>query len=67
MDVCNTTLSDNIYMCPLCDKLCDYWQIHEACFYAKLTYLFDNYATIAFAVVMSFWSELIHSVVKYVS
>ncbi|CAG7717026.1 unnamed protein product [Allacma fusca] len=58
LDICNKTLSEQIYMCPLCDKLCDYWRLHDTCFYAKLTYLFDNYATVAFAVVMSFWSAI---------
>lgn len=55
-DICNP--ETNVTMCPLCDKLCDYWKLHETCFYARLTYLFDNDATVFFAIIMSLWSAV---------
>lgn len=44
-------------MCPLCDR-CNFWYLKETCFYAKITYLFDNPSTVFFAVFMSFWATL---------
>ncbi|XP_073989363.1 anoctamin-1-like isoform X2 [Rhodnius prolixus] len=55
-DICNESL--NITMCPLCDRTCDYWKLSDTCTYARFTYLFDNPATIVFAVFMSFWATL---------
>lgn len=46
-------------MCPLCNvKGCDYWKMSESCFYLKLSYLFDNPATIVFTVFMSLWTVI---------
>ncbi|CAG0891673.1 unnamed protein product [Cyprideis torosa] len=55
-DICNSSL--NITMCPLCDHVCDMWDLTETCAYARISYLFDNPATVFFAVFMSFWSAL---------
>ncbi|CAL9695334.1 unnamed protein product [Knipowitschia caucasica] len=46
----------NITMCPLCDRVCDYWQLSSVCSLAKATYLFDNGATVLFAIFMSLWA-----------
>ncbi|XP_025200148.1 anoctamin-1 isoform X2 [Melanaphis sacchari] len=54
-DICNAT--DTI-MCPLCDRTCDYWELSNTCFYARLTYLFDNDLTVIFAFLMSIWATL---------
>lgn len=54
-EICSDKL--NITMCPLCDKLCDYWDLRNSCMHIKMTYLFDNKATVFFAVFMSFWGE----------
>ncbi|XP_055849456.1 anoctamin-1 isoform X2 [Episyrphus balteatus] len=54
-DVCSD--HSNIKMCPLCDW-CNFWEIKETCFYAKITYLIDNPSTVFFAVFMSFWATL---------
>ncbi|XP_050709525.1 anoctamin-5-like, partial [Eriocheir sinensis] len=43
------------FMCPLCDKFCDFWDLSETCFHAKFTYLVDNPATIFFTAFMSLW------------
>lgn len=44
-------------MCPLCDRVCDYWELKDTCMHARITYLFDNPATVIFAVFMSFWGK----------
>lgn len=44
-------------MCPLCEW-CDFWDLKETCFYAKISYLIDNPSTVFFAIFMSFWATL---------
>ncbi|KAM8861776.1 anoctamin-1 isoform 1-T1 [Synchiropus picturatus] len=46
----------NITMCPLCDGVCDYWQLSTVCSLARASYLFDNGATVFFAIFMSLWA-----------
>lgn len=47
----------NITLCPLCDKACTYQRLGDSCIFSKLTYLFDNPATVFFAIFMSFWGK----------
>lgn len=54
-DICQRKA--NITMCPLCDW-CDFWDLKETCFYAKITYLIDNPSTVFFTIFMSFWATL---------
>uniref|UniRef100_A0A1A9X1M3 Anoctamin n=1 Tax=Glossina brevipalpis TaxID=37001 RepID=A0A1A9X1M3_9MUSC len=56
-DLCLSSSKANITMCPLCDW-CNFWELKETCFYAKITYLIDNPSTVFFAVFMSFWAAL---------
>ncbi|XP_071974220.1 anoctamin-9 isoform X3 [Engystomops pustulosus] len=49
----NTTL-----MCPLCDQKCPYWPLSDTCTYAKITHLFDNEATVFFAIFMAVWATV---------
>lgn len=54
--VCNKQL-DHWPMCPLCNvKGCDYWHLSDTCTYFKFSYLFDNPATVFYAIFMSLWS-----------
>ncbi|XP_077591337.1 anoctamin-2 isoform X1 [Stigmatopora nigra] len=53
-ETCNDNL--NITMCPLCDGVCDYWRLSTVCSLAKASYLFDNGATVLFAIFMSLWA-----------
>ncbi|XP_030646503.1 anoctamin-9 [Chanos chanos] len=53
-EVCD---SDTI-MCPLCDKTCKVWQLSDTCTYAKLSRLFDNGGTVAFAMFMAVWATV---------
>lgn len=48
----------NIIMCPRCDKRCAVWQLSDTCTYAKVTLLFDNEGTVAFAMCMAIWATL---------
>lgn len=50
-------ISGNITLCPLCDKACTYQKLGDSCLFSKLTYLFDNPATVFFAIFMSFWGK----------
>uniref|UniRef100_A0A3Q3ATY0 Anoctamin n=1 Tax=Kryptolebias marmoratus TaxID=37003 RepID=A0A3Q3ATY0_KRYMA len=53
-ETCDENL--NITMCPLCDAVCDYWQLSTVCSLARATYLFDNGVTVLFAIFMSLWA-----------
>uniref|UniRef100_A0A8C1XDY5 Anoctamin n=1 Tax=Cyprinus carpio TaxID=7962 RepID=A0A8C1XDY5_CYPCA len=48
----------NFTMCPLCDRVCDYWQLSSICSTARTSYLFDNHATVGFAIFMSLWAAV---------
>uniref|UniRef100_H3BAT9 Anoctamin n=1 Tax=Latimeria chalumnae TaxID=7897 RepID=H3BAT9_LATCH len=49
----NTTL-----MCRLCDKKCEEWWLSDTCTYAKVSHLFDNEATVGFAMFMAVWATV---------
>ncbi|KAM9351523.1 anoctamin-1 [Symphorus nematophorus] len=53
-ETCDDSL--NITMCPLCDGVCDYWRLSSVCSLARASYLFDNGATVLFAIFMSLWA-----------
>ncbi|XP_077599692.1 anoctamin-9 [Stigmatopora nigra] len=53
-EVCDSDL----VMCPLCDKRCKVWLLSDTCTYAKVSLLFDNDGTVAFAMVMAVWATL---------
>ncbi|XP_064076087.1 anoctamin-4 isoform X1 [Vanessa tameamea] len=55
-EICDITGPGNTTLCPLCDKACQYQSLSDSCLFAKLTYLFDNPATVFFAIFMSFWA-----------
>lgn len=49
--------SDTV-MCPRCDKWCQVWQLRDTCAYAKVSHLFDNEGTVAFAMFMAVWATI---------
>uniref|UniRef100_A0AC34RTB4 Anoctamin n=1 Tax=Panagrolaimus sp. JU765 TaxID=591449 RepID=A0AC34RTB4_9BILA len=58
-DICSSYgAAANISICPSCEKNCDPIPLTGSCAYSKLTYVFDNHATIFFAAVMSIWATL---------
>uniref|UniRef100_UPI00398F364A anoctamin-4-like n=1 Tax=Pristiophorus japonicus TaxID=55135 RepID=UPI00398F364A len=54
-EICQAT---EIMMCPLCDQHCRFMQLSYSCVYAKVTHLFDNGATVFFAVFMAVWATV---------
>ncbi|XP_055046542.2 anoctamin-2b isoform X2 [Misgurnus anguillicaudatus] len=50
--------AQNFTMCPLCDRACDYWHLSTACGTARASHLFDNPATVFFAIFMSLWAAM---------
>ncbi|XP_041071613.1 anoctamin-4 [Carcharodon carcharias] len=54
-EICQAT---EIIMCPLCDQHCRYMRLSYSCVYAKVTHLFDNGATVFFAVFMAVWANV---------
>ncbi|XP_047245852.1 anoctamin-4-like isoform X2 [Girardinichthys multiradiatus] len=48
----------DIIMCPICDQYCPYQRLSDSCIYAKVTHLFDNGATVFFAVFMAVWATV---------
>ncbi|KAF6734610.1 Anoctamin-9 [Oryzias melastigma] len=46
----------NITMCPRCERRCHPWKLSDTCDYAKVSYLFDNKATVVFAMFMAVWA-----------
>ncbi|XP_048404739.1 anoctamin-4 isoform X3 [Stegostoma tigrinum] len=54
-EICQAT---EIIMCPLCDQHCRYMRLSYSCVYAKVTHLFDNGATVFFAVFMAVWATV---------
>ncbi|XP_071112364.1 anoctamin-4-like isoform X8 [Haliotis cracherodii] len=55
-EICQVSEAGNVTMCPLCDKRCSFWKLKRSCLYSQVTYLFDNPATVAFAVFMALWA-----------
>lgn len=50
--------SNNFTMCPLCNKFCGFWNLDQICTHIKATHMFDNGATVFFAIFMSFWATI---------
>uniref|UniRef100_A0A3B3S893 Anoctamin n=1 Tax=Paramormyrops kingsleyae TaxID=1676925 RepID=A0A3B3S893_9TELE len=55
MEMCDE--GQNFTMCPLCDITCDFWKLSSACSTARASHLFDNPATVFFAIFMSLWGR----------
>ncbi|XP_075907830.1 anoctamin-9-like [Nelusetta ayraudi] len=47
-----------VIMCPQCDTGCRVWELADTCTYAKVSHLFDNEGTVAFAMFMAIWATL---------
>ncbi|XP_029969201.1 anoctamin-4-like [Salarias fasciatus] len=54
-EICQST---EVIMCPICDQYCPYLRLSDSCIYAKVTHLFDNGATVFFAVFMAVWATV---------
>lgn len=56
-EICDSKIAGNITLCPLCDRACGYRKLGDSCLFSRLSYLFDNPATVFFAIFMSFWGK----------
>ncbi|CAF4482762.1 unnamed protein product [Rotaria socialis] len=56
-DICGN-FGNTTYMCPRCDKECPFWRLSDSCIYSNASYVFDNAATLVFAIFMSIWGRL---------
>nr|XP_053626544.1 anoctamin-4-like [Cherax quadricarinatus] len=59
-EICNRkpNMTGSLIMCPLCDKLCEFWELGDSCFNSRITFLFDNPITVFFSIAMSFWATM---------
>ena len=55
VEACNS--ENNFTMCPQCDRRCSYWNFSLSCNHVRASYLFDNGATVFFAIFMSLWGK----------
>ncbi|TRY96091.1 hypothetical protein DNTS_017245, partial [Danionella cerebrum] len=62
MEICDER--NNITMCPMCDRACSYWKLVTACGTARASHLFDNAATVFFAIFMALWEYEFHVMKK---
>uniref|UniRef100_A0A8C2FZJ9 Anoctamin n=1 Tax=Cyprinus carpio TaxID=7962 RepID=A0A8C2FZJ9_CYPCA len=63
MEVCDER--NNITMCPICDRVCSYWKLVTACGTARASHLFDNAATVFFAIFMALWGQQLCSIFMF--
>uniref|UniRef100_A0AAY4BAD0 Anoctamin n=1 Tax=Denticeps clupeoides TaxID=299321 RepID=A0AAY4BAD0_9TELE len=56
MEICD--VRKNFTMCPLCDRVCSYWNLSSACATARASHLFDNPATVFFSIFMALWAAM---------
>ncbi|XP_064423295.1 anoctamin-5 isoform X3 [Latimeria chalumnae] len=57
-EICDSRIGGKIIMCPLCDQRCSYWKLNTTCESSKKSHLFDNVATLFFAIFMGIWVTL---------
>ncbi|NWV63407.1 ANO5 protein, partial [Malurus elegans] len=57
-EICDPAIGGAIIMCPLCDKDCEYWRLNTTCEPSRYSHLFDNVATLFFAIFMGIWVTL---------
>ncbi|XP_030056565.1 anoctamin-5 isoform X2 [Microcaecilia unicolor] len=57
-EICDPAIGGQIIMCPLCDRNCEYWKLNTTCENSEYSHLFDNVATLFFAIFMGIWVTL---------
>ncbi|XP_037259277.1 anoctamin-5 isoform X4 [Falco biarmicus] len=57
-EICDPAIGGEIIMCPLCDRECEYWRLNTTCASSEYSHLFDNVATLFFAIFMGIWVTL---------
>ena len=59
IDICDKSGVGNKTMCPQCEVYCPYWKLYDSCNLSYVAYVADNYATVAFSVLMALWGKYI--------
>ncbi|XP_054633657.1 anoctamin-5 isoform X2 [Dunckerocampus dactyliophorus] len=57
-EICDNSIGGKMVMCPLCDHKCTYWKLNITCISTWQAHLFDNPATVFFAIFMGIWVTL---------
>ncbi|NXU37801.1 ANO5 protein, partial [Drymodes brunneopygia] len=57
-EICDPAIGGEIIMCPLCDRDCEYWRLNTTCVSSRYSHMFDNVATLFFAIFMGIWVTL---------
>ncbi|XP_044127087.1 anoctamin-5 isoform X2 [Bufo gargarizans] len=57
-EICDKDIGGQIFMCPLCDQTCEFWRLNATCEPSQYSHLFDNVATLFFAIFMGIWVTL---------
>uniref|UniRef100_A0A1B8Y3M3 Anoctamin n=1 Tax=Xenopus tropicalis TaxID=8364 RepID=A0A1B8Y3M3_XENTR len=57
-EICDPNIGGQIIMCPLCDKRCEFWRLNSTCEPSQYSHMFDNVATLFFAIFMGIWVTL---------
>ncbi|XP_072278419.1 anoctamin-5 isoform X3 [Pyxicephalus adspersus] len=57
-EICDKDIGGQIIMCPLCDQRCEFWRLNSTCEPSQYSHLFDNVATLIFAIFMGIWVTL---------
>ncbi|XP_040183837.1 anoctamin-5 isoform X2 [Rana temporaria] len=57
-EICDKAIGGQIIMCPLCDQRCEFWRLNTTCEPSQYSHLFDNVATLFFAIFMGIWVTL---------
>lgn len=58
LQVCYDPHYGNLTVCPACSLDCNITKMNDNCIYTKVQYLFDNPATVFFAIFMSLWATI---------
>ncbi|XP_075044787.1 anoctamin-5 [Mixophyes fleayi] len=57
-EICDKDIGGQIIMCPLCDQRCEFWRLNSTCQPSQYSHMFDNVATLFFAIFMGIWVTL---------
>ncbi|CAD5113431.1 DgyrCDS2601 [Dimorphilus gyrociliatus] len=57
-DICEEDRLGNLILCPKCDRGCTFTRLKNSCLNSRLSYIFDNNSTLAFALIMSIWATV---------
>ncbi|XP_065300565.1 anoctamin-5-like [Dermacentor albipictus] len=57
-EVCDRSIAGDFIICPACNTTCPYEYLHNKCANSRMMYIFDNGATVGFAIFMALWATI---------